>query len=294
MWIPSLKKKGRCGNQHARNESYAPITHNARGSHHAKTDFPSFVLLPLIRMHVVHRSGRHGRRSGQHETTRDPAPPFGQITKELRIAGSRQNPTSPGAKLNPGGFKVTNLVGRRRGDVGGDCAKGTVPCLGLPANIRLARPASPENATPQTHRISDLPAPQWQRRNPGGLRRHDRVPEGPARVLMGGGKPIRPGSLRNEGRPRREDFLTAGGGVGGICDKKPLGEGPKRTRGTQSCSGALTVRFGSCRAIKPVSTSGISISLSSFNKRQAWGDAILAPPARNAREMGTEPTRGDT
>ena len=113
-----IEKKGRCGNQHARNESYAPITHNARGSHHAKTDFPSFVLLPLIRMHVVHRRGRHGRRSGQHETTRDPAPPFGQITKELRIAGSRQNPTSPGAKLNPGGdqsHQPRRKEARRRG-----------------------------------------------------------------------------------------------------------------------------------------------------------------------------------
>ena len=140
------KRKGGegVGNHHARYESCSPIARNAWGSHGARKDF-SFQF-PFIATHLWARGPPGGKARPEAWPARNYprlSPTLWSNAQRTPHSGSRQNPTYPEAKLRPGRTKVTSIVGRRYGDVDGDCTTGTAPHLGPLGNIGLARSMFP-------------------------------------------------------------------------------------------------------------------------------------------------------
>ena len=156
---------------------------------------------------------------------------------------------------------------------------GTVPCRGPPGNIGLARPMSPRSATLLTHqdRLARSTMVKGDARR---SVRHDGIPE--RSVLFRGRREAPKGRTS-----RREDFRSAVGRFGRVCEREPLAEGPNSTPTAQLCSRKLDVRVSSCHASKPESTSGVSIPHIPFDRRKALRETISAQLARNARERGS-------
>ena len=111
---------------------------------------------------------------------------------------------------------------------------GTVPCRGPPGNIGLARPMSPRSATLLTHqdRLARSTMVKGDARR---SVRHDGIPE--RSVLFRGRREAPKGRTS-----RREDFRSAVGRFGRVCEREPLAEGPNSTPTAQLCSRKLDVR----------------------------------------------------